>query len=508
MSCKLLSIPNYRVLAAALVVSAVAGCVPKPPGGMPREVSRELPESFEGLSDTQSSGLVAWREFFDDPYLCALVEGALENNQELNITVQEALITNAEVLARRGEYLPRMGFGVGAGAEHVGELTSQGRSDEMADIGPTLQEYRFGLYASWEIDVWGRLHDLADAAVYRYLSSIEGRNFMVTRLVAEIASSYYELMGLDRQLQVVTDNIALQQSALEIVRLQFEAGRVTSLATTRFEAELRDMESSRFEILQRIVETENRLNSLAGRFPQPVERASADFLGLRLPAMSIGVPSQLLENRPDVRQAELELAAAKLDVSAAKAAFYPSLGIEATIGYESYDLTKWVDTPDSLLFGAFAKVFAPLLNRKGLEANYYSTNSRQMQAVLQYERAVLTALVEVNNRVRLIRNLSQGYELKAQQVDRLVESIEISTMLFNSARADYLEVLTTRRESLEAQIELIEMKQRQMVATVTLYQALGGGWRGTGLLPPDGSGAAAEGPTENNPNQSTPETTQ
>ncbi len=477
-----------RTLVALLIASMASGCIPSPPGGTARDPNREVPDSYGGLTDTRNSGLIVWSEFFTDPNLTALIETALQNNQELNLVVQETLIANSEVMARRGEYLPRLGFGLGAGVEHVGAFTSQGQNDEQAGVDPTLQDYEFGLYASWEIDVWGRLRDLADAAAYRYLSSIEGRNFMVTRLVAEIASLYYELMALDLSLEVVANNVTLQENALEIVNLQFQAGRGTSLAVARFEAELRDMQGSRYQIEQRIRETENRLNFLLGRFPQPVERSSTNFLGLEPPPMSVGVPSELLENRPDVRQAELELAATELDVSAARAAFYPSLGIEGVIGYQSFDVTKLVNTPESLLLGLFGRVFAPLLNRQGLTAEYWSANSRQMRAVLNYERAVLTAFIEVSNRVSLIRNIGLSYELKEQQVDRLVASIDISTLLFNSARADYLEVLTTRRESLEAQMELIEMKQRQLEATVMLYQALGGGWRGTDLPPPEDIG--------------------
>lgn len=480
--------PRTRhALAATLATSIIAGCIPTPPGGTARDPNREVPESYGGLRDTRSSGLIVWSEFFEDPHLTALIETALRNNQELNIAIQETWIANSEIVARRGEYLPRLGFGLDGGVEHVGRFTSQGQSDEANGVAATLQDYGFGLYASWEIDVWGRLHDLANAAAHRYLGSIEGRNLIVTRLVAEIASHYYELMALDRQLEVVTDNIELQENALELVNAQFQAGRATSLAMRRFEAELRDMQSSQYAIQQRIVETENQLNFLAGRFPQPIERSTLDFLALEPPEMSVGVPAQLLENRPDIRQAEHEMAAADLDVSAARAAFYPSLGIDGVIGFQSYDLTKLVTTPDSLLFGIFARIFAPILNRNGLKADYFRANSQEMMAVLHYERAVLTAVIEVSNRVSLIRNLSQGYDLKEQQVEQLTQSIEISNQLFNSGRADYLEVLTTRKESLAAQIELIEMKQRQMEATVTLYQALGGGWRRSGLEPADGS---------------------
>jgi NodT family efflux transporter outer membrane factor (OMF) lipoprotein len=448
-----------------------------------------VPDTFSGLSDTRNSGLIPWRDFFEDPHLVALVEAALQNNQELNIAIQETVVANAEVMARRGEYLPKVGFGVGAGTEHVGEFTSQGQSDKLTGLSPTLQNYQPALYASWELDVWGRLRNLANAASHRYLASIEGRNFMVTRLVAEIASNYYELLALDRQLQVITDNIALQQQALELAQAQFQAGLATSAAPTRFEAQLRAFQSSQYAIQQRIVETQNQLNFLAGRFPEPIDRASTDFLDQQPAAMAIGVPADLLANRPDVRQAELEITAAGLDVQAARKAFYPALGIGAVVGYQSSDLTKLVNTPDSLLFGALAGAAAPLLNRKGITADYYSANSREMQAVLHYERAVLNAFVEVSNRVSLTRNLSQGYGLKQQQVNRLTQAVDISTELFNLNRADYLEVLTARRDLLEAQQELVEMKQQQMVATVTLYQALGGGWRSTGLQPPDGSDA-------------------
>ncbi len=476
---------RMRATFLMLVIVMATGCVPKPRMGMARPANRTMPDSFTGMSDTQNSGLIAWRDFFKDAQLVALVDAALQHNQELNIAIQETVVANAEVMARRGEYLPKVGFGVIPGNERVGKFTSQGQSDERSGIGPNLQKYEFGLYASWEIDVWGRLRNLANAASRRYLASIEGRNFMVTRLVAEIASNYYELLALDRQLQVVTDNIALQERSLELARAQFQAGRATSVAPTRFEANLRDMQSSQYAIQQRIVETENQLNFLAGRFPQRIERASTNFLDNQPAAMAVGVPAELLANRPDVRQAELELAAAGLDVEAARKAYYPSIGIESVVGYQSFDVTKLVNTPDSLLFGLVGRAFVPLLNRKGITADYFSANSREMQAVLRYERAVLIAFVEVSNRVSLTRNLSQGYGLKQQQVDRLAQSVDISTELFNLNRADYLEVLTARRELLEAQQDLVEMKQQQMVATVTLYQALGGGWRGTGLEPPD-----------------------
>lgn len=466
-------LPSLAVAGAALL----AGCIPAFPGGAARAPRTRVPGTFGVPGEPVNSARVEWQVFFPDPLLVRLINAALRNNQELNIAVQEILVTNNEVMARRGEYMPSLAFAASAGLERVGRWTSQGQADEHNNIPQNLQSYSFGLYAQWEVDIWGRLRNAASAAQYRYLASIEGRNFMVTRLVAEIASSYYELLALDRRLEIVRNSIQLQQNALEVVRLQQQAGRVTMLAVRRFEAQLQGFQSTQFVIAQRIVEVENHLNFLLGRFPQHIERSTADFLAIVPPVVHLGVPGDLLENRPDVRRAQLEMRAAELDVTSARARFFPALRLDAGVGYQAFDILRLVNTPDSILYSIFANVMAPLLNRAGITAQYFSANSRQMQAVVNYERSILTAYLDVNTALNLLRNITQSYELRRQQVQSLAEAVEISTLLFNSARADYLEVLTTRRDSLEAQMDLIETKQRQLTAAVTLYQAVGGGWR-------------------------------
>lgn len=466
-----------RARVAGLAAVTLAGCVPALPHGAAPPPDTRVPDAYGDVAYDESSAALDWRALFDDPALVALIDGALRHNQELNIQVQEVLVAQNEVRARAGEIWPSVTAGAGAGVEHVGETTSQGRADEATGVPRNLMDYRFGLFASWEIDVWKKLRNTRDAAVFRYLASIEGRNFMVTRLVAETARLYYELLSLDRQLAVLDDSIELQRSALEVVRLQQQAARVTMLAVARFEAQLRNFESRRSDILQRRVETESQLNFLAGRFPQPVERSPTRFFEASPLAIQVGRPAMLLENRPDVRQAELELSAASLDVDVARARFYPTLSIEAGVGYESYDLRRLVATPESVLYNLFANVMAPLLNRAGITADYYSANSREVQAVIRYERTILQASMDVYNTLQLVKNMEQKYSLKQRQVDRLRESIEISNLLFQSARADYLEVLTTRRDALDAEMELVETRQRQLASAVLLYQALGGGWR-------------------------------
>jgi len=463
-----------RALCLCLLCSS---CAPALPQGKAREANTTVPESYAGSEDPRNSAATSSAEFFSDPNLIALVELALANNQELNMAVQEILITNNEVMSRKGEYLPKVDFTGTARIDKVGQLTSQGASDDAAGLPQNLQHYGFRFFASWEVDIWKKLHNAAKAAVFRYLSSIEGRNFMVTRLVAEIANSYYDLMALDSQLVVLQRNIKIQEDSLELVKLEKQAARTTELGVQRFQAEVFKNKSRQYDIKQQIVETENQINFLVGRFPQHVERRSETFPELSPKSIDAGLPTQLLENRPDVRQAELELEAAKLDVKVAKAMFYPSLRIEAGIGFESFDVGRLVAAPEALLYGAAAQLFAPLLNRKKLKAKYFSANSKQMRAVLNYERTILEAYKEIANQLSMIGNLEKTYELRSKEVDTLKQSITISTILFRSARADYLEVLTTRRDALTSQLDLIETKKRQMNAVVNIYQALGGGWQ-------------------------------
>ena len=338
-----------------------------------------------------------------------------------------------------------------------------------------LQDYQLGVYANWEADIWGKLHNAKKAAVKRYLSTVEGRNFVITNLISEIANSYYELLALDTQLDIVKQNIDIQNNALEIVKLQKLATRVTELAVKRFEAQVLNTRSLQYEIQQKITETENRINFLAGRYPQPVARDAKAFSTLVPTTVYAGIPSQLLANRPDIKQAELDLAAAKLDVKVAKARFYPTLGISAGIGYQAFD-ASYLIKPQSLLYSLAGDLAAPLINRNAIKATYYSANAKQIQAVYNYERTILNAYLEVANQVSKVSNLEKSYTLKSQEVDALTQSIEISNSLFQSARADYMEVLLTQRDALESRFDLIETKLQQMSATVNIYHALGGGW--------------------------------
>ncbi|MGE0711352.1 MAG: TolC family protein [Planctomycetota bacterium] len=455
------------------------GCVPVLENPA-READSTTPTSYgvDGAEETgpkaaDNSGKLKAAEFFSDPALAGLIDAAVKRNQELNIASLELIVARSEVMAREGEYLPHVDLRAGGGVDRPGEnLTID---EELED---DAGEYVVGLFASWEIDIWKKLRNARTAAAKRYLASIEGKHFLVTNVVAEVAGSYYELMALDNQLDILRQNIQIQQQALDVVRLQKQAGKVSELAVKRFEAEVLKNRSRQFGIQQEIIETENRINLLAGRFRQPVMRASQDFMAREPEVVHAGLPAELLGNRPDVMRAELEIQAAKLDVEVAKARFYPSLELNAGVALrEAFTLADFPTSPWSLAYKVAAELVQPIWNRKGLKAGYFAANSKQMQAVFEYERTILNAYTEVANQLAMVVNLQKSYDLRQQEVQRLTESIEISANLFSSARADYMEVLLTRRDALDAQMELIETKGKQMKAMVKLYRALGGGWK-------------------------------
>jgi NodT family efflux transporter outer membrane factor (OMF) lipoprotein len=472
----------YQVLAAAGLALAASAC--KLPELAQRTPARNTPATFVGApTDSLNTARTRWRQFFTDPNLVSLIDSALVRNQELNITTQELELARNEIRARTGDYLPSVSIGARADLDRPGRYTLQGATEEQVHIrddraNPTpLANYQLGVFASWEVDIWHKLRNARKSAATRYLASVEGRNFMVTNLIAELATSYYELLALDNQLAIIRQNIEIQQNALRIVKQEKEAARVTELAVKRFEAQVQNTISLQYKTQQRITETENHLNFLAGRYPQPIPRDDQAFNTVVPTAIRAGLPAQLLQNRPDIRQAEQQLVAAKLDVQVARANFYPSLGISGGAGFEAFKPGLLFTSPQSMLYNLAGDLTAPLINRNGIKALYYSANAVQLQAVYNYDRTVLNAYVEVANQLANIDNLQKSYDAKVLEVQALNQSIRISNSLFKAVRAEYTEVLFTQRDALTSRFDLTETKMQQLNASVNVYRALGGGWQ-------------------------------
>jgi multidrug efflux system outer membrane protein len=478
----MLKLKLYLLLIPIALGLTLISC--KAPAILTKNANTAVPGNFGSANqDTSNMAAIPWKTFFKDTNLVHLIEIALQNNQELNIVLQEIEISKNEVLMRKGAILPTVRAGGGIGLEKVGRYTSQGAGDASTDITPgkevpeVLLDFAPAVYANWEVDIWKKLRNAKKAAVTRYLSSMEGKNFVVTNLVAEIANSYYELLALDGQIQIVRQNIEIQKNALEIVKIQKEAAQATELGVQKFEAEVLASQGMEFEILQKIKATENRINFLLGRFPQEIKRSKADILSLMPAEIHTGLPANLLTNRPDIKQAELELAAANIDINVARAEFLPSLDISAAIGLQAFNPAYLFRLPESLLFTLAGDLAGPIINKNAIQAEFNSANARQVQAMYNYERSILNAYMEVSTEISNVSNLEKSYGLKSQQVEALNKAISVSNDLFKYARADYLEVLMTQRDVLEAKLELLEIKRDILNAGVQVYRGLGGGWK-------------------------------
>jgi outer membrane protein, multidrug efflux system len=443
--------------------------------------SPSAPGDYKGVTTVENSACVGFEDFFADATLTHLILEGLHGNQELRILYEEVQIANNEFTKRRGAIFPFVTLGTRAGLEKSSRFTRNGAVENQLTVAPgksfpePLPDFMVAANVSWEVDIWRALRNARDAACLRYLATNDGRNYAVTRLVAEIAERYYELLALDQRLQTLDATIALQGQSLEFAQAAKEAARGTELAVQRFQAEVQKNLSEKFLIQQEIVEAENRINFLLGRFPQPVARPEADFLNLNLQALKVGIPSQLLLNRPDIRQAEHELAAAGLDVEIARAQFFPRLTLTGGVGYQAFNPRYLFVTPDALIANIAGDLVMPVINRSAIEADYRTANSVQLQRLYDYQRTILSAFTEVVNQMTKVQNYSSAIELKKQQLQSLEASVENATRLFQNARAEYTEVLFSQRDLNEARLVLIQTKQQQLAATVFAYQALGGG---------------------------------
>ena len=470
------SIIKYILILLAIVWSQAC----KVPALSATQENRVVPAGYTNRQDTMNIVSIPWRNYFSDPHLIALIDTALQNNQELNIMLQEIEMSKNEVFQRQGEYKPSVNIRAGIAADRSAKYTWDGFSEEAYKTSPDkgrqyIGDFMVGTYFSWELDVWKKLRNATKSAAIKYSAAVEGRNFIVTHIIAEIADSYYELMALDNQLDIVQQNIDLQSNVLKVIKQQKEAAKVTQLAVNRFEAQLLNTKNLRYQINQQITETENRIRFLTGKYTPKIERNPVLFNTISMGELQTGIPSQLLMNRPDIRQAELNIAVAKLDVQVAKANFYPSFSIKAGLGFRAFNPLYLVQ-PASILYNLAGDMVAPLINKNAIIATYYNANAQQIQAVYSYEQTILTAYTEVLNQIAKAANFKASFEMKSKEVDILLQSVSISNNLFNSARADYMEVLLTQREALESKMQLIEIRMKQLNAKVNIYRALGGGW--------------------------------
>ncbi len=389
-------------------------------------------------------------------------------------------IAKARITAARSALAPKVSATTGAGVTRFGLYTMDGAGNQTTQfydgriVPRDLQDYGVGLQSSWEIDLWGKLRNRRNAATSRFLASAEGRNLVQTRLIAELATAYYELLALDAQIANIDTTIKLQRDAVETARIQKQAGAANALAIQQFEALLLNLQGMKLDTQQQIVEQEGVICSLLGDPGREVMRSRPSLLHLKLPELSAGVPSDMLKNRPDIRKAEHELTATNADVKSARAAFLPSVTINGLLGLQAFRPELLVNM-HSAAYSALGGLVAPLINRRAIQANFDQASASQLEALYTYQQSIVNAYVEVHNQMAFIRILKDLHTVKSTEVALLDRSVNTANDLFRTRRATYLEVLNAKLNALKARLQLIGVTKRQFQVQARLYKALGGG---------------------------------
>lgn len=444
---------------------------------------KPLPAAFEGATAAGSATTISWREFFVDQPLHRLIESTLAANPDLQIALQRIELARAGVRQATGALLPQVSLAAGVGVQKYGRYTVDGAGNAGTEIVPgraaptNVGDFGFGLQSTWEVDAWGKLRNERRAALARYLATVEGVNLVTTGLISDVALAYFELLALDHTRDVLAQTTVRQQEALDVVRLQMLAGRANELAVQQFAAQLAGTKAMAVETDLRIRDVESRVNLLRGVYPQPVARSKDALLRDMPPRLAVGLPSELLRNRPDIREAELEVQAAKCDLKAARAAFFPSLSLSAGVGYQAFNPKFLLTTPESLVYSATAGLVAPLVNRSGIEAQFDSAKAQQIQAMYSYQKAVLNAYTEVVNALSRLDGAARIANLRMERKTAVEQTVDTADALYRAGKASYFEVLIAQQSTLSAELELIDARRDQHLASIALYKALGGGGR-------------------------------
>lgn len=423
----------------------------------------------ENKGDTTTIADIAWKDYFADPKLQALVAEGLNNNYNMQIAMSRIKQAEATLSMARGALLPNLS----AGAQINHTRTSSGKNGTDV-LGYASNVNSLGFSASWEIDLWGKLSNQSRAKYASYLNSLEYRNLVQTNLVADIAKGYYTLVALDKQLQITKQTIVLLEKSAQTIADLKEAGQQNGAAVEQSKALLYNTQLSVPMLESNIRSQEDALSILVGRKPGAVDRDS--IANQNVPSnLAYGVSLQLLSKRPDVKQAELTFRAAYALTNVAKANFYPSLTITtATFGLAAGEFTNFFK-PEHIAAQLMAGLTQPIFYKRQIRGNLKIAQAQQEEASLNFQNTVLSAGREVSDILFGYKSSLSKNEYRTKQIESLTNAVDFTQDLLMAGEANYTEVLTAQQSLLSAQLSQVNDKLEQLNYSVSLYKALGGG---------------------------------
>lgn len=456
-----------KPIAAALFALLAGGCMVGPDYVRPPV---DAPAAWRlDEKDVRDLANTAWWEQLGDPVLNDLVVVALRENKDLMIASARVDEYAGRYGFVRAELFPQVGAGYDASRQRINSSAISGSGGES-----TFNTYGAALNAAWEIDLWGRIRRQTEAARAQLLASEEARRGVVMTLVASTAGGYINLRDLDRQLEIAQATAKARGESYDIFKLRFEGGIISLLELSQNRSQYEEALATIPVIEKAIAQQENGLSVLLGRNPGPIARGKA-IDELVLPAIPAGLPSELLERRPDLRAAEQQLVAANALIGAAKAQYFPTISLTGLLGFSSTSLSNLFDS-QSRAWQYGGAITMPIFTAGAIAGQVQAAEAGQQQALFSYQKAIQQSFREVND--ALVDQDRTRVQLEAQkrQVDALKEYADTARLRYDNGYTSFIEVLDAERSLFNAQLQFTQSQQIQFQAMINLYKAVGGGW--------------------------------
>lgn len=466
---------RYFFLAITLVILISACTV----GKQYQQPELELPKQFQQVSyaDTSSIADIEWKNFFTDTDLQSLIQKGLQYNHDLLIALKRIDIAQQQVKRARVLQLPELDFSITGQYNRPSNNSLNGLSAKSFLGKSHIENYQAIVALSWEADIWGKIRNQKEATLAEYLQTAEAAKAVQTKLVADIAQGYFNLLMLDKQLEITRKNLVLNDSFVTATRLLKDAGVVNMLAVQQAESQRQSTALLVPQIEQDIALQENALQLLTGQLPGSFKRQSLLNEAAIREDLNTGLPAAVVSRRPDVRAQELALVAANARVGVAQANMYPALNITAGGGLETFKSSNWFNIPGSLFGLAAGTIAQPIFRRRELKTQWEVSKLEREQTVIAFRQSVLQAVTEVSNALVQADKLKEQHQIALGQTDTLQRAVANAQLLFKSDMANYLEVITAQSNALQAELNLASVKRNQLHAVVELYRSLGGGWK-------------------------------
>jgi multidrug efflux system outer membrane protein len=434
------------------------------------------PQTFRGETEvsTNSFASLPWWQVFHDDNLQSLIRLALTNNYDLRIAVTRVEQARAIAAGARSQFFPQLNY---AGTAGQGQNVSG--NSAPSPTGTSGRVYAADANASWEIDLWGRIRRLNESARAQFLASQEARRDVMISLVAQVAQNYFQLLALDRQLEIARRSTNSFGESLKLFNDQLRGGVASKLETSSAEALMDSAAATIPELEQQVAMQENQLSVLLGQNPGAILRGDSLLEDQLPPEVPAGLPSALLERRPDIREAEQQLRSANAQVGVAKADFFPQLNLTGLFGEVSSDLSTFTSGGGDVAWSIAAGLTGPIFHGGQLRAQYAQARAAREQFALQYQATVLNAFLEISDALVSREKLAEARTHQSRAVDAYKVAVKISMERYRLGSADYFEVLQEQQLLFPAENSLVQTQLNQLLAVVQLYRALGGGWHST-----------------------------